>query len=269
MSRRRRISWPSVLEGASRIVLSYETGVTLRQLFYRLVAAEILPNTIGAYKTLSARTAEARRVGEFPDLIDRGRSVSRPETFEDPGDARSWLREIYRRDRTEGQSFALYLGVEKAGMLEQFSEWFGALGIPVLALAGYSSQTFVDDVIGDVARDGRPGALLYGGDFDPSGEDIDRDFLERSGCFRKAIRVALTSDQVIAYGLPPLPGKATDSRSSAFVSRHGRLVQVELDALPPDVLRGLFEDALAEFWDTSAYEASVARENAEREELDR
>lgn len=74
VSRRRRISWSSVLEEASRIVSSFETGVTLRQLFYRLVAAEILPNTIGAYKTLSARTAEARRVGEFPNLIDRGRA---------------------------------------------------------------------------------------------------------------------------------------------------------------------------------------------------
>jgi hypothetical protein len=41
-------------------------------------------------------------------------------------------------------------------------------------------------------------------------------------------------------------GKATDSRAAAFKARHGRLVQVELEALAPDDLRQLFEDALAQ-----------------------
>jgi hypothetical protein len=36
---------------------------------------------------------------------------------------------------------------------------------------------------------------------------------------------------------------------------------------PPEVLRDLFEDALAEFWDMSVYEESVAREIAEHGEL--
>ena len=39
------------------------TSVTLRQLFYRLVSAQVIPNSQGAYKRLSALTAEARREG--------------------------------------------------------------------------------------------------------------------------------------------------------------------------------------------------------------
>jgi hypothetical protein len=42
----------------------------LRQLCYRLVADETLPNSHYAYKQLSAVTAEARRRGEFPALFD-------------------------------------------------------------------------------------------------------------------------------------------------------------------------------------------------------
>lgn len=34
----------------------------------------------------------------------------------------------------------------------------------------------------------------------------------------------------------------------------------EVDALPPDVLRGLFDDAIQGYWDTSTYEAVVPRE---------
>ena len=53
------------------------------------------------------------------------------------------------------------------------------------------------------------------------------------------------------------------------MARYGRLVQVELDALAPDVLRGLYEQALAGFWDRSTYEAVVDREVVERDELRR
>src|SRR3546814_7381441 len=69
-----RIDWPTVLAEAKAIVESYTTGVTLRQLFYRLVANQTLVNTSSAYKSLSSRTAQARRDDVFPDLIDRGRS---------------------------------------------------------------------------------------------------------------------------------------------------------------------------------------------------
>lgn len=264
MSRR---EWPEIVRQAAQIVGSYDTGVTLRQLFYRLVAVGTLPNTQSAYKCLSARTAEARRNGTFPDLIDRGRSIHRDGTFAGPEQAREWLSAIYRRDRTEGQEFSLYLGVEKAGMVIQLQSWFGALGIPILALGGYSSQSYVDEVARDVDASRNGVVLLYAGDFDPSGEDIDRDFLARSQCFDKVVRVALSADQVVAYDLPPQPGKASDSRARGFIERHGTLVQVELDALPPETLHDLYADALAEFWDESAYQDVLDEEEEERATL--
>jgi hypothetical protein len=262
-----RMHWPDIVAKAADIVRSYDTGVTLRQLFYRLVADGTLPNTTTAYKRLSAVTAEARREGWFPKLIDRGRTIHRRATFDDVLDAQRWLANIYRRDRTEGQDVSLYLGVEKAGLVNQLEAWFGDLGVPVVALGGYSGQTLVDDVVGDVSLSGRPAMLLYAGDHDPSGEDIERDFIERTDCWAKVVRVALSAEQVATYRLPPQPGKATDARSAAFVARHGQLVQVELDALPPDVLRRLFTDAITEFWDTSAYERQLEIEHDDRAAL--
>lgn len=256
-----RPDWPALLEQAAAIVGSYDTQVTLRQLFYRLVAAALLPNTTNAYKALSRYTAEARRADRFPALMDRGRTIHRYTSFGGAAEARQWLASIYRRDRTEGQAVSLYLGVEKAGIVAQFQEWFGNLGVLVLALGGYGSQTYVDDVIADVQATGRPAVLLYAGDHDPSGEDIDRDFAARTDCWRDVRRVALTADQVTAYALPPQPGKDTDSRAAAFVRRHGRLVQVELDALPPNVLRDLFTKAISEFWDAPAHQTALAREH--------
>ncbi len=162
---------------------------------------------------------------------------------------------------------SLYLGVEKDGMVTQLEAWFGDLGLPILALGGYSSQTFTREVGVDALSQGRPAVLLYGGDFDASGEDIDRDFNARTGCFSQVVRVALTPDQVEEHRLPPQPGKATDSRADGFVARHGRLVQVELDALPPEVLRGLYESAIDGFMDMSTYRAALEREGRERGQL--
>ena len=56
------------------------------------------------------------------------------------------LADSYRRDRTVGQDVSIYVGVEKAGMVIQLQSWFGDLGIPILALGGYSSETYVQQV---------------------------------------------------------------------------------------------------------------------------
>jgi hypothetical protein len=79
-----RIKWAPVLEHAADIVGSYQTAPTLRQLFYRLVVNETLPNTLSRYKDLSANTAQARRDGWFPPLFDRTRRVHQPATFDSP-----------------------------------------------------------------------------------------------------------------------------------------------------------------------------------------
>jgi hypothetical protein len=264
---RKRLSWPSIVERAAEIVDGYEIGVTLRQLFYRLVSEETLPNLQSAYKGLSRETAKARREGWFPDLVDGTRGIERDMSFLSPHEARSWLADIYRRDRTEGQEYAIYAGIEKHALAALLQSWLGPRGIPIVPFGGYASQTLTDEVARDADEDGRPAVLLYASDLDPSGEDIGRDFITRAGCFDEVVRVALDAEQVDDYGLPPLPGKATDARAATFVAKHGKLVQVELDALPPDELRRLYEDALDPFWDVSTSEAVLDREADERESL--
>jgi hypothetical protein len=266
-TRRRGDAWAEILERAVAIVEFYATRVTLRQLFYRLVADAILRNTVAEYRQLSSRTAEARRAGTFPDLLDRTSEIVRWKVYDSPEQAISEARDNYRRDRTEDQEYQIWLVVEKAGLLAQLESWFSDRGLPMAALSGYVSQTDADSIRRQVEADPRPAILLYGGDFDPSGEDIFRDFTERTDCWDDKIRVALTAEQVATYNLPELPGKSTDSRSSRFVAEHGRLVQVEFDALDPNDLRDLFEAAIDTYWDWSAFASVQQREAAERHSM--
>jgi hypothetical protein len=257
---------------AKTIVESYDTAVTLRQLFYQLVSRQIIENTSLDYDYLSKVTAEQRRYGLFPALVDQTAHILAPRYFHSPLDSIQHVRDIYRVDRTEGQEVSLYLGVEKSGIQNQLWSWFGRrMALPILALGGYASQSYCDNIAADVAASGRPGVLIYAGDHDASGDDIYRDLLERTDCWAKTYRIALTKEQVQDYDLPENPGKDTDTRTGAFMERHGYTenVQVELDALSPTVLRELYRNAIDQHWDEDAFDAAMEREEQERDQLDR
>lgn len=283
-----RYNWSLILPEAARLVRSYgeDAGVTLRQLFYRLVAAEMLPNTQQAYGSLSAQSAEARRgtskfyEGTFPSLMDRGRDIDRPNLWSSAADAASWLAKRYMEDRSASQAVNLYVAVEKNALRGQLFQWFAPLGLPVIALGGYPSQTLADQVYDDTRQEGRrgkPNILIYGGDFDADGEDIQRDFEQRAGCFDDVMRVALTPDQIEQFALPPQPGKWSSARAQGFAEKYADLfesvygydlVQIELDALPPEDLHRIYLEAIDEHFDYEAYEEIVEHEGEERAKVE-
>ena len=162
MTSHHRLAWPEIVHQAAAIVRGYTTAVTLRQVFYRLVAAGTIPNRRTAYNRLSSLTAAARRAGTFPPLADRTRKIEQYQTFHGPEHGREWLARIYRRDRTEGQPFHVFVGVEKATLVAQLQAWFGDYGVPVVALRGYASQTLESAIERAQQLDGRESVLLYG-----------------------------------------------------------------------------------------------------------
>ena len=274
------LKWVPIIVLAADIVRSYETGVTLRQLFYQLVAASVIPNKGSAYDTLSARTSDARREGWFPRLVDRTRSIHRPLYFDGPDDARDWMHSVYLRDRTEGQPWAIYVGVEKDALSALLERWLDPYGIPVLVFRGWSSTTYLMDIEDEVDREDRPTVLLYLGDLDPAGEGIEAEIAERIP-FDEIRRIGLTLDQARELQLPEntevLCERETPSRRCCklhhtpgripFMEKYGRLFQIEVDAIPPETLQTMLMDAVSELMDTSAYEAVLAREAEDREAL--
>ncbi|WP_075738577.1 hypothetical protein [Streptomyces acidiscabies] len=77
---------------------------------------------------------------------------------------------------------------------------------------GFGSQSYADVVRDRVAHEQHEAHLAVVGDFDCSGEDIERDWVERTGCWSSVTRVLLTYEQVRVYGLPATEGKSGDPR---------------------------------------------------------
>lgn len=270
MSARR--SWVPIVARAAELVVVFQArfdrAPTLRRLHYELVSDELATalgyvNAQLDYQALSARTAEARRDGTFPDLSESGRSLDRDDGFADADDVRQYMRAVVRVDRMAGQEQSFAVVVEKEGSRQFLTDWFEDRSMLVTALGGYASQTLVGKIAAWQRADRRHMRLVYAGDHDASGEDIERDLRDRlagEGWSGDVLRVALLPEHVEEYGLPRSPFEKADSRAASFQARHGGLWQTELDALDPDVLRRLYEAAIEPFWDTSAFQARLTVE---------
>jgi len=282
------VNWRPIIRQANTIVGGYPYLITLRQLHYRLVMTPGLgyQNTNNHYKRLSTLTAEGRRQGTFRQLQDQTREIHQNRSYDSPSEAIDALVRTYQRDRTEGQDYVIYLAGEKATLLAQLRSWFStnyvdrdtgqrlygpdddkSLGFPIILTRGYGSQSYLDEVRQHVNEDGRKAILIYAGDFDPSGEDILRDFTERCPVWFDVQHIAVRPEQVDDLNLPVAPGKATDSRAKAFIERHGELMQVEVEAIPPETLRDLYTNALSQYWDGDVFQASLVKEQADRRRL--
>ncbi|MFD3780807.1 hypothetical protein [Streptomyces sp. NPDC058612] len=210
---------------------------------YRLAAEGVLPHTRPMYRRLSSQLAQARREGRFPDLIDTMREVHVPPAWPSAGAFVAEMPAWFRLDRTAGQEHALYVAAEKDTLRQQLTGWLEFAGIPVFVVRGFSSQSYADVVRHRVAHEQRQACLLVVGDFDCSGEDIEWDWVERTGCWSSVTRVLLTYEQMRAYELPATEGKRGDPQWPAFARRYGfdieRPVQWEVEALEPDELQRL------------------------------
>lgn len=297
------LRWPAIIVEAARIARSYSTAVTLRQLHYRLVALALYGylNNLNCYKRLSELTAEARRQGTFPALSDRTRGVHRPPFWNSPQDGIKALAEQYRRNYTEGQEHQVWVIYEKATLGAQIESWLRPFGVPSAALRGYSSESLEREVFMAMENDKRPIVVFYVGDFDPEGEDIERNFkaqairwsrgeewgkdeedelfdldetlLDHQDVWELEFvwweKLTVTPPQVQQFGLVPNPGKASSSRAAGFIRKHGSLFQIEVEAVDPNVLRDLILDAVtdARWFNEEVWDESVALAEIETEKL--
>jgi hypothetical protein len=226
--------------------------LTLRQLYYQLVSANVIPNKEREYKNLAKLVSDARLAGEMDwDAIeDRIREPSIQAEFVDLNHLVRTMTKIYRLPRWRDQPVYAELWCEKdalAGVLAPLAQEFH---ITLMVNRGYSSQSAMRESAARFATahddDGKRCLLFYLGDHDPSGEDMVRDIHERLvdtfGCTVEVRKLALTMRQVTRYALPPNPAKMTDPRAEGYVIQHGEK-SWEVDALQPTALNQIVRTA--------------------------
>ncbi|MGB9663048.1 MAG: hypothetical protein ACPL5F_13710 [Moorellaceae bacterium] len=252
-------------------VLREHNPMTLRQVFYQLVARHIIDNSRSEYQRLSNALVRARQEGLIPfewieDRVRRPRVVS---MWSDLADFLETVRHAYRKDIWASQPEYLEVWLEKDALSGIFEEITREYGVTLVVGRGYNSWSAYKEAAGRIAEQGKPATILYFGDFDPSGEDIVRALQEGLSFFGispKIEKVALTKEDVIRYQLPPDFTKKTDSRAKKFIERYGDMA-VELDALPLPILHQKIRAAIEGHLDMEALAQVLRQEEYERRVL--
>ena len=273
------VSSTEIVRNVKEITATYRTKMTLRQIYYRLVAKNLIPNNLNSYKNLSRILVGAREKGELSANImeDRGRtSIGGDYGYDTPEQFISQkLRGLdgcwnsYTRAMWADQDEYIEVWVEKDALSRLVSGACDGYRIKTCVGRGYSSYTYVSDAVDRfVDQTDKQCTVIYLGDFDPSGLDITRDLGRRMAEYGadhvKIHRIALTPAQIKQYQLPPAPVKTTDARASKFIAEHGKDV-VELDALEPNVLQDLIRGEITRHIDGDAWAATRERIEEEKE----
>jgi len=293
------VKWAEILDEID-IALEYFEGQgvkpTLRTLFYYLVSKQIIPNTKSSYKALSRQLVKARKSGRYQwdfledktrvvmgRLADSRFSEDELDNFKDILQSRLERMTIdallnnyfditlpyFYVERWAEQPTVCEVWIEKEALASTLYSWIGNLDVPIRVNRGYSSWTFIYNNVKNLRwtlEKHDKVIIYYCGDLDPSGVDIQRfltEALEYFGLEDDRVelkRLAVTSEQVERFNLPPRP---EDAETIAKLKRDPRYKSytlpyiVELDALvayAPQQFRDIIIEAVNLVWDKTIYE---------------
>lgn len=246
--------------------------LTLRQLYYQLVARDLIPNRLREYKRLGDVLNDARLVGlvDWDAIEDRTRNLRRLSHWDSPEEIVDTCAEQYRRDLWENQPNYVEVWVEKDALVGVLEKACDPLDVPYFSCRGYTSQSELYAAGKRLARKRRRGQevhIIQLGDMDPSGWDMTRDIEDRLRMFAqsrvKVHRIALNMHQVEEYSLPPNPAKSTDSRFGKFVEEFGD-ESWELDAMAPSAIDELITSTVRELIDEEEWRKTEQLQEKEK-----
>jgi hypothetical protein len=246
--------------------------ITGRGIGYKLFVAKLIPSMARAeMRRVYRLLKEARERGDIPWewIVDETRELERRATWDDPEAYARTVSRAYRRDFWNQQPVRVEVWSEKGTVRGVLQPVLNDYQVGFRVMHGFSGATTIHDVAEDY--DGRPLIVLYVGDYDPSGLNMSehdiRNRLDKYGGDHVILkRVALTRKR--AVGLPSFPAtdKKDDPRFKWFVQNFGNQCW-ELDALDPNDLRTLVEEAIRGEIEPVAWERCDQINKAERESL--
>lgn len=270
-SRRTNNDLEEILAACLRIIRE-EDRVTLRHLFYRISSLGLIEKTDRDYQKMSGYTMKWRRNGSIPwsAFVDSNRWYHGVQTYSGLSESLENSKRCYRRNLWQSQNAYVEVWTEKEAIAAIAQEAAEPFGVPVFPMKGFASGSALFSIANSIRYEqsrGKNVHIIYLGDHDPSGRCIDesivRNLKDDFGIEFDFIRIAVTTDQIKQYNLPTRPTKKTDSRAKNFDGP-----SVEVDALPPHILRQLINNNIVSYIDSAAWQWEKEIEGMERKTFD-
>lgn len=266
-----------MITATNKAVKEYGSSLTLRQIFYRLVSWGVIEKTQNQYKYLSRILVEARRSGlvNYSDIDDRTREPVGGDIS--LWEAKDWVSYFERslesyadylnRVRPPfwyGQKQCIEIFLEKDTLWDFVNEVVSDYNVRVWPLRGYSSETIKYEIAGELNHGDQPVNILFLGDHDPSGFDLERDIrevlTEVFGTEASYERLAVTKDLIEKLGLESHWASLNDSRYEGYVKKHKTERAWELESIDPARFRELIIEAVEGYIDKAGVETRERKE---------
>ncbi|RLI61344.1 MAG: hypothetical protein DRO67_08115 [Candidatus Asgardarchaeum californiense] len=273
--------YSQVVRYVDDILSQYPMPLTLRQIFYRLIADYNYPNKSSAYAQLSKQLVKARERGDIDEtrIEDRSRSfIGGDNGFDDLDDFLQcqidnflFSPNEYSRKMWSEQPEFVIVWVEKDALSRVISVTASKYRVITAPSRGYASYSYIREAI-KILPDDKEITILHFADHDPSGLDMTRDLYNRFNDYAsrriEVERIALSYDQIRQYNLAPNPTKSADPRHRTYVSQFGNQCW-ELDAVEPNELQRLVKRSIVKHINPRIWNSNLSKQEQEREKLRR
>ncbi len=247
-------------------IVAEQRPMTVRQVFYQATVQNLVDKTEAGYTKVQTDLVQMRKSGALPYswLADNTRLQRRPVTYNSVQDALDETARFYRKSLWNDAAAYVEIWLEKDALSGVIYPVTSKYDVPLMVARGYASLSFLHSAAEHIAAVGKPAHIYHLGDFDPSGvnagEKIEETLRELAPDADITFqRIGVTPRQINTWNLPTRPTKSSDTRSKGFGA-----VSVELDAIPPDRLRGIVEAAIEKHLPKRQFEILKIAEESER-----
>jgi len=247
--------------------------LTVRQVYYQLVSMGLLKRTTekeaGTYQKQYGQTdyivKRMRRSGmiSYYSIVDDTRTALRVQNYASIEECLRIAIDKFRTDWNVDDRYYVEVFLEKRALWRVFWDVTNFYNIMLVPCGGNDSDTSVhraaERLKNAIHRNQRPEVLFFS-DLDPSGSSMPVEIESRLRMLGVVIpreldsedtkivqEIALTPEQVEQYDLVKLPMKRDDQKKESFIRKHGVDFCCELDALNPDVLKGMVNYAILRY----------------------
>lgn len=246
--------------------------ITVRGLYYQAEVRGVpgIDKTDKSYAKVQRQVLLLRREGrlDYDWISDATRWIRKPTSFDSVEDALQETARHYRRNLWRDADEYVEIWIEKDALAGTIFPVTSLYDVPLMVARGYSSETFAYEAVAARRGDARPYVVYYLGDFDRAGQDAARSLQEKLERFASDDGVdvrfrylGVTSNQIEDLRLPTREPK----RKTGADLKWPHPVACELDAIPPDELRGIVERAINAHLPESQLRILKVAEESERE----
>jgi hypothetical protein len=274
--KRRRATREEMEERAAFLIRYAEQHgpVTVRGLYYQAEVHGVpgIDKTENGYAKVQEQVLKLRRSGRlaYQHIADATRWMRKPRSFDDMEEALRSTAALYRKNLWRDNRDYIEVWLEKDAIAGVIYDITSVYDVPLMVARGFSSETFCFEAVEARGDDDRPYHVCYLGDFDRSGRDAAQALREKLERFAEPkgipiifTELAVTVEQIVALGLPTRPPK----RNSPADRKWEFEFACELDAIPPDRLRQMVEDAIQVHLPYTEFHVLKEAEKSERDLL--